>query len=122
MCSSPLLRGPVHALDVGLELRSVDSPHAAAADLDRRKRARPNERVDLGDADVEKRGNVLERVEAGLYAGRSASFRTPVRGPRHGSTVASTCPWRGSSGLFAFICPHLRWRGEAEWTFPERAR
>src|SRR4029453_8453318 len=60
----------VHALDVGVELEAVHTPDAAPAQLDRRELAAADQRIDLGDPDVEDRGHILQRVEPGLDAGR----------------------------------------------------
>src|SRR4029453_19397411 len=60
----------VHALDVGVELETVHTPHATPAQLDRRKLAAADQRIDLGDPDIEDRGHILQRVEPGLDAGR----------------------------------------------------
>src|SRR5215218_4834908 len=65
----PVGRLLVHALDVALELQAVHPPDAAPAELDRRQLAAADQRVDLGGADVEDRGHVLQRVEPGLDAG-----------------------------------------------------
>ena len=62
----PSLRFVVKPVDVGLELRLVHPPDAATADLDRGELARANERVDLGDADAQIGGDVLEREKAWL--------------------------------------------------------
>jgi hypothetical protein len=55
----PSLGLVVEPLDVGLELALVDPPDAAAPDLDGGELARPDERVDLGDAHAQVGGDVL---------------------------------------------------------------
>lgn len=59
MILGPFLRLAVKTFDVLVEPAAVDPPDAAAPDLDRRKRPRPHQGVDLGDADVQVRGDVL---------------------------------------------------------------
>jgi hypothetical protein len=66
----PVGRLLVHPLDVGLELEAVDPPYATPAEFDRGKLATADQRIDLGDPDVEDRGHVLQGVEPGLDAGR----------------------------------------------------
>ena len=80
---SPRLRLLVKLLDVSLELFSIDPPHPPAPDLYGGQLARPNERVDLGNADAEIRGHVFQREETGLDLGtRLFSRRLPWHGPR----------------------------------------
>src|SRR5215217_2324580 len=67
--AGPVGRLLVHALDVALELEAVHPPHPAPAELDGGQLAAADQRVDLGDPDVEDRGHVLQRVEPGLDAG-----------------------------------------------------
>jgi hypothetical protein len=87
----PVGRLLVHPLDVRLELKAVDPPHATPAELDRGKLTAADQRIHLGDTHVEDRGHVLQRVEPGLDAGRghevllvtllaqiAGCFRTPA--------------------------------------------
>jgi hypothetical protein len=71
----PLLGLLMEPLDIGLELPSIDPPDASAADLDRRKVARSDERIDLGHAHVEVIGDIFERHEPrfGSQARRESS-------------------------------------------------
>lgn len=69
MLFSPRLGLFVEPFDIGLELLPVDPPYAPAPDLDRGELARPNERVDLRDADAQVGGNAVQRQEAGLDLG-----------------------------------------------------
>lgn len=75
---SPRLRFLMKALDVGLELLSIDAPDAATPDLDRRELSRADQGIHLRDADTQIRGDVLQREEsrldlvAGLVGGRLA--------------------------------------------------
>jgi hypothetical protein len=62
----PFMSLLVEAFDVGLELRLVDPPHASAPDLDGRKLAGANERVDLRNAHAQVGRDVLEREETRL--------------------------------------------------------
>lgn len=59
MSLSPFPGLLVEAVDVGLELRAIDPPHAPATDLDRGKVTRPDECINLRDADVQISGDVL---------------------------------------------------------------
>lgn len=68
----PLLGLLMEALDVRLQLSLVHAPHASPADLDGGKLSGANQRVDLGDADAEVGGDVLERKKAGLDEGSVA--------------------------------------------------
>lgn len=56
----------VEPLDIGLQLVAVNPPHASSPQLDRRKATGADERVDLGNAHVQVRGDVLEGQEPGL--------------------------------------------------------
>lgn len=71
MSLRPLLRLAVEPVDVFLELLLADPPHAAAPDLDGRQLPRPDQRVDLGDADVEVPSHVLEGEESRLDGRRT---------------------------------------------------
>lgn len=62
----PLLSLLVEPLDVRLELVAVDAPHASSTELDRGKVTRSDERVDLRNAHVQKRGDVVQREKTGL--------------------------------------------------------
>lgn len=74
-------------LDVLLELGPLDPPNPLGADLDRWQLARLEEGVDLGSADGELVGHVVDREEAGsgvhaaIFAGRAAHVQpvTPAR-------------------------------------------
>lgn len=66
---SPGLCFFVEAFDIGLQLLPVDAPHAAPADLDRGKFARPDEGVHLRNAHAEVCGDVLEGQETRLDLG-----------------------------------------------------
>ena len=59
MLPGPRLRLLVEPVDERLELFSVDSPDAPAPDLDRGELARPDERVDLGNAHAQIGRDVL---------------------------------------------------------------
>lgn len=92
MLTSPLLGFLVQLFQVGVELTSVDPPDAPAADLDRRKGPRPDQRVDLGNTDAEIGRNILEGHEARLDIRRSAlsglcALGRTLRG-RHTLTIA----------------------------------
>lgn len=69
MIFRPLLGLLVKSLDVLLQLAPIDPPHASAPDLDRRKLAGAHERVDLGDADAQIGGHVVQCEEARLDLG-----------------------------------------------------
>lgn len=63
MILSPLLGFFVEPVDVFLELTTIDSPHAAAPDLDSGELAGTDERVDLGHADAQVGGNSVQGEE-----------------------------------------------------------
>lgn len=88
MSLSPLLRFFVEALEVGLELCSVDTPNAAAPDLHRRQIPGAYERVHLRDAHAEVGRNILESHESRLdvRGGRLRALGRTLRG--HCGTIA----------------------------------
>jgi len=89
MFLSPTLRFLVEALQVRVQLIAIDAPYAPAADLDRWKIARANERVHLGHADAEIGRDVLQGQKARFEPGRrrpGTPLRTLFRG--HARTIA----------------------------------
>lgn len=97
---SPRLGLLVKFLDVSLELLSVDAPHPAAPDLYCGQLARTDERVDLGNADAEIRGHVLQREETGLDLGTRLFCR---RLPWHGPRITAEDDGYMDLGLFAAV-------------------
>ena len=83
MSLSPLLGLIMEPLDVGLELVAVNAPDAPASDLDRGQAPGPDQRVDLGNAHAQIRGDVLEGQEPRLHL-RTRFFRGRLtwHGPR----------------------------------------
>jgi hypothetical protein len=67
MFLSPLLSLAVKSVDVSLELGTIDTPEPPAPDLDPREFAGPDERIHLGDRDVEVGGDVFEGEKARLH-------------------------------------------------------
>lgn len=61
-------------VDVGVQLCSVDAPHATPSDLHCREITRSNKGIDLRHAHVEVRGDVLQSKQAWLDARSPASF------------------------------------------------
>lgn len=70
----PALGFLVEPLDVFLELASVDPPHPAAPDLDSGQLARTDQRVDLGDADAQVGGDVIQGEEARFDLGHRGTI------------------------------------------------
>ncbi len=106
MFFSPALGLRLQAIDVFVELFAVNAPHAPPSDLDRRKVARPNERVDLRDADRQIGGHVLEREQARLESRSGGAPPTLLRtlAGRHGRTIAPGDRENLDLSSFARVC------------------
>ncbi len=65
----PTLGGVVESIDVLLELPASHSPYTPAADLDGRKLAGTDQRIDLCGADVQVGRNILQGQEPGFERG-----------------------------------------------------
>lgn len=93
MLTGPFVRFFVKLVEVGIQLAAIDPPDSSATDLDCRKTSRSNERIDLGNADTQVCGHVLQsqiaRLDLGLTGLCAAlcSFRRTLRG-RHAGTIA----------------------------------
>lgn len=107
MLLRPLLGFLMKPLDVLIELVLVHPPDAAAADLDRRKLARPDQRIDLRNRDAQVSGHVFERDEARLDV-RSA-FSLCRFAPCHDPKIASVGPGYLYLESFAAVCRAQRW-------------
>ena len=102
MSLRPLLRFLVQSIDIGLELRLVDSPHAAAPDFDGRQFPRAHERVDLRDADAQVGGDVLERKETWLD-GRLVPATSRAGFRAHAGKIAPSSGEHLDLSLFALV-------------------
>lgn len=102
MSLRPFLSLLVKALDVGLELRPVDTPHAPPSDLDRRELSGADQGVDLGNADREIRRYVFQSEKArfdlgsavagaGVGLGHPATIAPDHLGYLHLASFAAVC-------------------------------
>ena len=66
MFLSPLLRFPVKAIDVLLELVAIHPPYTPAPDLYRGQGARAHQRINLGDTDAQIDRHIIKSEEAGF--------------------------------------------------------
>lgn len=93
-------------VDVGVELRSIDPPHAAPSDLHGRELTGSNEGIDLRDAHIQVCGDIFQSKQARLDTGSQASFfglfhywrhgcRIPLDGPRGMVLRRFTGVWPG---------------------------
>lgn len=87
MLTRPALGFLMETLYVVLQLVSVDAPHAASPDLDCRQLARPNKRVDLGDAHTEISRYIIEGEKSRLNLDLAIAGARRV--PRHGATISA---------------------------------
>lgn len=102
MFSSPFACLVVQPLDVVLELLTVDPPHTATPDLDGRQLARAHQRVDLRDAHAEIGGDIFEREQARLDAGRApTSFGSLMR------IGHAPHPNNRDPGFHQFVCVYI---------------
>ena len=99
MFPSPLVGFGVEPLDVGIELFAIDAPDPSSAYLHGRQLSRADQRVDLGNADVQIRRHVLECKKSRLDAGRPPTLVDFMR-IGHGHTLAT--PARHFIGLGSF--------------------
>lgn len=113
MSFRPRLGFPVLALDIDLELLSIDPPDTSAPDLEGGKLPRANQRVDLRHAHVQVERDIVESHKApGRLVLRACEV---VFARRHGPDDIIR---EGAPPLFAFVCSLLQLRSYPE---PERA-
>lgn len=111
MFLSPVLGLFMQPLDIRIELVAIDSPDAPPTDLYRRQFSGSNQGVDLGHADTQISGHVLESKKARFDAGRglrrsSAPLRSLLG--RHSSTIAPVTAQGMDLVPFAVVCGQAR--------------
>lgn len=105
----PILSGLMKPFDVGLELRAINPPHAAAPDLDRGEVSRADESVDLRPADVQEIRYIFEGHKARLDRTSTGSGHSiTTRGRTHTRNLAPVGVRYLALGSFALDCSRPR--------------
>lgn len=94
MRSDPLSGLGVEAFEIGLELVLVDAPDAPAPKFYGGQFMASYQRVDLGDADVEIGGDLLQRHESGHDAGSFAGVSRAAHGRSLAKLASVWLDWR----------------------------
>jgi len=94
MRSDPLFGLGVKVFEIGLELVLVDAPDAPAPKFYGGQLMASYQRVDLGDADVEIGGDLLQRHESGHDAGSLADVSRAAHGRSLAKLASVWLDWR----------------------------